>query len=123
MPGEPARQHRDVSESEACGGEDTFFQLARGPFGAFSSTQKWRMKSIEEQFVSGMNRQHLPLQVAGHVSRLEAQVGQSGAIIVTISLRFRSLIQIKHTAVPGRNLHALVTELREPFPAVRVSVK
>jgi hypothetical protein len=72
-------------------------------------------KAVELAVIGGMNGHELALKVRRQFGDLDTGVGADALHLVAIILRACRLLQIEQAPVPGRDLHALVTEPRGPF--------
>ena len=72
------------------------------------------MKGLEHHLVSRMHGEHLPLQIAGDLGRLQPHRGKHVAIVVAIRFRRGRLVQIDGPRIPTGDLNAVVTHFGEP---------
>jgi len=71
-------------------------------------------KAVHGQIVSGMNGDHLTLQMSRQLGDGNAEFLQLTLHLVTVRLAFRCAREVEQTLVPGWNLHAHVTQAGRP---------
>ena len=73
-----------------------------------------RGERVEAGVVGGMDRDQLALQMGRQLGQRDAGVRERALDLVAIGVALGRALQVEQAAIPARDLHALVAEIRRP---------